>query len=40
VGMAGIPHERKSRMEWNIFVQHPRITEVGGKELLPLTAAQ
>lgn len=40
VGTARIAHERKGRMERNIFVQHPRITEAGEKELLPVTAAQ
>lgn len=37
---AGIPHERKARMEKNIFVQHPRINEARRKELLPVNAAQ
>lgn len=40
VQTAGIPHERKGSMEKNTFVQHPSITEAGGKELLPVTAAQ
>lgn len=36
---AGIPHERKARIE-NTFVQHPRINEARRQELLPVTAAQ
>lgn len=32
---AGIPPEKKARMEKNIFVQHPRITEARRNELLP-----